>query len=147
MLVNPTDWARYSSIINKFHDSANQDTLEWYSQPSTRKKHGEEPSGELVKKTDLKVLFYYNYFRTWPITEYNIQGEVDKESCVALINIQWMRTQSLCDLRGRLIFDAPNDIFIHRGDKYEVSGNSFLSQAGNQPLFFMLILKRLEHVR
>lgn len=147
MLIPQNAWNRYKNIINEFHNSANQDDLQWYSQPSGIPVAGEEVEGEPKLNATLKVLFYYNYFRTWPITDYTIQGEVDKESSVALININYLKSLNLADANGRLIYDEAKDFFVHRGEKFEASGDSFLAQAHGEPLLYMIILKRLEHVR
>lgn len=141
--IPKNQWAKYKNIINKFHEDANKDELLWFAEESFIPLHGED-QGELGPSTMLNCLFLYNYFRTWPIIGYTITGEVDKQSVVALINIDYLKREhpTRIDANNRLIYNEDKDLFVHRGDKYMATGDSFVSQADNEPLLFMLILKR-----
>ena len=136
-------WARYKRIINKFHEDANKDELIWLPELDFIPLHGED-QGQFGDPVNLDCLFLYNYFRTWPIIGYTINGEVDKQSCVALINVDYLKRihPERIDSHNRLIYKPDKDLFIHRGDKYMATGDSFVSQAHDEPLLFMLILKR-----
>lgn len=137
-------WGRYKGIINQFQDDAFNDILQLYPQLDYIPIHGEDEA-ELGPAIEFKCLFLYNYFRTWPIIGYTGTGEVDKQSVVALINLEYLRREHPDRIEpesGRLIYKPDHDLFIHRNDKYMATGDSFVSQADDEPLLFMLILKR-----
>lgn len=143
--IKPGQWNRYKNIINAFHGDANQDTLVWRPQLDYIPVNGEDEAFYTNAPTLVQCLFHYNYFRTWPIIGYTINGEVDKQSCVAIMNIAYLKTfdPPILDANNRLIYKPDHDVFEHRGDKYIATGDTFISQANNEPLLFMLILKRM----
>lgn len=142
--ISNNQWNRYKKIINTFHEDANQDILQWLPEMDYIPINGED-QGQFGQTQELKCLFVYNYFRTWPIIGYTINGEVDKQSCVALINIDYLKREhpTRVNANGQLIYKPDKDLFIHRGDKYIATGDTFVSQAKEQPLLYMLILKRM----
>lgn len=141
--ISNAQWARYKKDINNFHEDANQDILEMRQKLDYIPLNGDDES-DLGPPIEFRCLFLYNYFRTWPIIGYTINGEVDKQSCVALINLDYLRRTypELMTADSRLIYKPEGDIFTHRGDKYIATGDSFVSQAKDEPLLFMMILKR-----
>lgn len=142
--ISDAEWARFSSVINEFHNDAFQDVVEW-KKPRPYIKRAGEDRPKTFDTLELKGLFFYNYFRTWPITEYTINGEFDKQSEVLLLNVEYLRTNHTVDSSLRLIYSPHEDLFIHRGQVYEATGDSFISQAKDTPLLFMLILKRRDN--
>lgn len=142
-LIPANAWTRYKNIINNFHDDANKDQLSWLPEQDFIPLHGED-QGVLGDPIILDCLFSYNFFRTWPVVGYTINGEVDKQSCVAIINVEYLKREhpSRINNYNRLIYKPDHDIFQHRGDTYTATGDTFISQANNEPLLFMLILKR-----
>lgn len=143
--ISDAEWARFSNIINEFHNDAFQDEVIWSRPIETVPRAGEDPKNDYTH-TILKGLFYYNYFRTWPITEYTINGEFDKQSEVLLLNVEYLKELNLVDNQLRLIYTPYADVFEHRGQKYEATGDSFIAQAKGTPLLFMLILKRRDNI-
>lgn len=143
--ISDAVWARFSNIINEFHNDAFQDDVIWYRPNSTIPRAGEDTPKQYDTLT-LKGLFYYNYFRTWPITEYVINGEYDKQSEVLLLNVEYLKERGLVDNQLRLIYTPHKDVFEHRGQLYEATGDSFIAQAKGTPLLFMIILKRRDNI-
>lgn len=139
-------WNKYKAIINKIAaPNFNGDTLTWVRglQTVTQFQEQEEPSGVTV---DLKVLIGYNFFRTWPITERDQPGEQDNENMLVLINKKYLKDLGYLTPAPNEYFNfRPDaDFFIHRGIKYKSEGDTFLSQAYNDPLHLQLVLRREE---
>lgn len=136
-------WAKYKNIINRFHEDAFNDILTWSPIQETIPVFGEDEA-HLGASINIKCLFLYNYFRTWPIIGYTITGEVDKQSCVAIMNIANLKAEypHLISSDNKLVYKPDKDLFIHRGDTYIATGDTFIAQADDEPLLFMIILKR-----
>lgn len=144
--ITDADWKEFSNVINEFHNSAFQDEVLFYKALPSIKRAGEDNPTKKFSLITLKGLFYYNFFRTWPITGYEINGEFDKQSETVLLNVEYMKENNLVDDSLRLIYTPYQDIFVHRGQQYEASGDTFISQTKDTPLLFMLILKRRENL-
>lgn len=144
--INQSQWAKYKSIINDFHHDAFQDEVKWYRVKDVISRNGEDESG-YENPITLKGLMNYNYFRTWPLTGYSITGEVDKQSTVLILNVAYLSSLGYIDnTTKKLIYRQDKDVIVHRGDYYIPTGDTFVSQAGDEPLLFILILKRQENI-
>lgn len=144
--ISPAQWARYKNIVDEFHDDANQDNILWYRQREIIPRHMEDESNYLYP-IQLKVLNNYNYFRTWPLTEYTHTGENDKESVMAIFNVSYLKRMGYTDEHDKFIYKEDKDVFMHRGDLYKGSGGTFVSQAHEQPLHFIILLKRETNIQ
>lgn len=146
MILIPTAaWNKYKAIIRDAHNSFNGETLTWVRGNNIIRlfQEQEEPGLTYV---DLKVLISFNYFRQWPITQRDQGGEQDVENMLVLINKQYLKELGYLTPAPREYFNfKPGvDFFIHRGIKYKSEGDTFNSQAYDDPLFLQLILRREE---
>lgn len=144
-LVPQAIWNKYKAIIRAAHDSFNGDTITWIrSIPNISVFNEEEEASPNSVK--LKVLIAYNYFRTWPITERSQLGEQDNENMTVLINKKYLKELNYLTPAPNeyFNFNPGADFFIHRGIKYKSEGDTFTSQAFDDPLFVQLILRREE---
>lgn len=133
-------WDKYKDIINNVHSDFNQDSLTLFKKVKAfdRFKEGEATYNEIT----LKCLVQYNIFRTWPMTDETDAGALDQESIAIYLNNKYLKDNGYLTVEGNLDFDPGNDYFIFQGQKYRSSGETPVSQAKNEPLFTLLILKR-----
>jgi hypothetical protein len=92
----------------------------------------------------LKVLISYNYFRTWPLSKHDTQGESDNQNMAVFINRDYLSSLGYLTSKGYLSFNPATDFFIHRGIKYKGEGDTFASQAYDDPLLILIVLRREE---
>jgi len=142
-VVSSAQWARYKKIIDKAHGSFNQDTLIWIKYNDSVPRYNEE-LGENGTRIELKALIGYNSFRTWPITRRDNAGELDNQNMVAYINRQYLIDLGYTTPQGYFNFRPDKDYFIHRGLRYKAEGDTLLSQAYDDPLLVLIVLKREE---
>lgn len=144
MGLNEATWNRYKSMVNKIHDQFNQDILIWRSWAPSVVDEFNEDKEETYTDTELKILLGYNVYRTWPMTNNQNSGGLDKQNMIALINVNYLKELGLTNQHNYLDFDPEKDMFIHRGVIYKGQGDTFIAQANNEPLLFQLILERQE---
>lgn len=136
-------WNTYKNIINGAHEFFNQDEIIWVRQVNNLQRWGEDDSANTgTNNITLKCLNTYNYFRTWPMTEETVGGKLDKESMVVLLNKEYLNSLGYINDNGNFDFDPGADYFIFQGQTMTASGETPLSQAYDDPLHIMLILKR-----
>lgn len=144
--ISQAQWAKYQKVINEFHEDANQDTVLWYRLRPHISRQGEDESLYL-NPIPLKFLAYFNYFRTWPLTEYTGTGEIDRHSLMALFNVSYLDGLGYTDSEKKFIAKEDTDIFVHRNSLYKSSGGTFMSQAHGTPLLYCLIFKRETNIQ
>jgi hypothetical protein len=140
--ISQKAWAKFERIVNDFQADAFQDELIWKRNTNAPRRFGENrplATDDIV----LKGLFQYNAFRVWPLTQYTASGEEDKQSEVIYLNLEYLRSLNLLDEHGAFVHDEAQDRFIHKGIEYESGGGTFVSQARDKPLLWILILKRV----
>ena len=144
-LVSNTKWAQFRKLIRDAHDTLSQDVIIWrrYTQ-NTVPRYREDDDGSTFVDINLKVLNGYNYFRTWPLTRHTLGGELDAQNMIILLNKDYLSDLGFLTLKGYFDYRADRDLFFHRGLKYRGEGDTFLSQAFDDPLFIMIILVREE---
>ena len=143
MSISTLQWNVYKGIINNAHNFFNQDTISWFRNDFNMQRHGEDSTSSMgFTMINLKCLNTYNFFRTWPMTDETISGKLDKESMVVLLNKKYLSDLGYLTADGNLNFDPGSDYFIFQGQKMTSSGETPLSQALDEPLHIMLILKR-----
>jgi hypothetical protein len=142
-MVSPAQWQVYKNIINKAHDSFNQDTVTWRRISAGLQRYGEDNvANETYIDVELKCLIDYNGFRTWPVTIEKATGAVDMESMCMGLNINYLRNEGLLDPQGNFQFDPGKDKFFHMGQEYRAAGETPVAQAGDEPLIIYVILSR-----
>lgn len=138
-------WTPFNNAINNLaFELFFQETLIWNRLVENVDFHGENESPEYEQVT-LKCLVGYNDFRTWPMDRVNESGSIDMQNLYIILNKQYLRDLGYLNDNDYFSFNSQNDYFILRGIHYEDSGDTDVSQAGDIPLLFFLILKRREY--
>lgn len=140
--LSPLQWDKYKKIIDNAYKSFGKDILVWRRYEKQIPREGEDRPRVDTAEMRLNCLFQYNNYRTWPITQFNQTGSEDKQSEVAYLNIDYLKSLDLLDEYGNFTYNQTKDIFIHKGVEYEASGDTPAAQASDKPLYFMIILKR-----
>lgn len=142
-MINSSQWQVYKNIINKAHDIFNQDTIIWKKLTTGLQLYGEDDiSNDAYTDIPLKVLITYNIFRTWPITQSTPDGIMDRENIVMMLNKKYLLDLGYLNSDGYFEFDPGRDKFFHHGQEYKAMGETPVSQAGDDPLHFYIILIR-----
>lgn len=144
-LIPNAIWAKYKNLMFKAHESFNQDTIVWVKHTPRVQlfQEQEEPSGNRI---NLLGLVGFNFFRTWPITKHSNSGELDNQNMLVMFNREYLTNLGYVTPNGYFDFDPDKDYFIHRGIKYKAEGDTFLSQAKDEPLHIQIILRREETI-
>lgn len=140
--ISDLQWDIYKKIINDAHEDFNQDTITWVRQLHSMPRYGEDEGNRSTGNITLKCLNAYNFFRTWPMTDESVAGKIDKESQVVMLNKEYLNGLGYLTVDGNFDFDPGADYFIFQGQKLTAAGETPLSQAYDDPLHIMLILKR-----
>jgi hypothetical protein len=142
-LVPLASWDYYKALMRKAHDTFNQDTLTWLRATDVVSRFNEQE--DLAPTiTPILGLVGFNSFRTWPMTLQQSSGELDNQNMIVYFNKQYLSENGWLKANGYLNYRPDRDYFIHRGIKYKAEGDSFVSQAYDDPLHVMLILRREE---
>jgi hypothetical protein len=142
-LIPLAGWDNYKALMRRAHDTFNQDTLTWLkaNDAVTRFMEQEDLNPTIIP---LKVLLGFNSFRTWPITLQQQGGEIDNQNMIAFINKTYLQENGWLLPNGYFNFRPDKDYFMHRGIKYKAEGDTFASQAYDDPLHIILVLRREE---
>ena len=141
--INPAQWQVYKNIINSAHKTFNQDILTWRRLTTGLQVFGEDdPQNNTYEDIQLEVLITYNIFRTWPITQNTPDGLLDRENIVMMLNKKYLSDLGYLNADGYFQFDPGKDKFFHHGQEYRAMGETPVSQAGDDPLHFYIILIR-----
>jgi hypothetical protein len=139
--ITDLQWGAFKSIINKFDDNVNKEILEWGTRSFEKDEFGEE-NPQTISWVNLEALLGFNTFRTWPMTDHRMEGELDNQNMVAYINKDWLNTQGYLTIDGYFNFNPAQDVFKHRGIIYKCDGDTLVSQTKDDSLFIMLVLVR-----
>lgn len=144
-MLTTAQWTAYRNIINQAAESFNNDTITWRRFTRGLQRYGED-DGSNNNYTDitLNCLIAYNVFRTWPMTSETTSGALDKENIVVILNKDYLDGLGYLNVDKFFKMDPGKDIFIHRGIEYRSAGETEISQAGDDPLLYYIILSREE---
>lgn len=150
-LVSNRSWDRYKKHIKKFLDNdAARQTIIWARHVDQLLSHGED-SKPWYKKIEIEALCFYNAFRNWPLNNPSVSGETDEENLSILVSRDYIANLDGgkyftptpgSDTDGYWNFNWTEDRFQINGQIYRPSGDTQLSQAKDEALVFMVILKR-----
>jgi hypothetical protein len=140
MYIPDSIWTKYKDIINNAHDDFNKDIISLFTTKKSLDRFSEGKLG--YDSIDLECLVQYNVFRTWPMTKGTTSGDLDEESITVYLNNKYLSTIGLISTSGNFKFNPGSDYFIFKGQRYRSSGETPVSQAKDEPLFTLLILKR-----
>lgn len=81
-------------------------------------------------------------FRNWPINKATVSGELDDENLSILISKNYIEQIGYLNQEGYWNFNWSEDRFVINGIVYKPSGDTQVSQAKDEALVFLVILKR-----
>lgn len=137
-------WDRYKQIVNDFIDTdTGKQPIIWKRYINQPLPFGED-SGEQYLDVALDVLVGYNSFKTWPSNQATISGELDNSNLAIWVSARLLRELGYLNPQGYWDFDRSHDRFIINGITYKSSGDTQVSQAKDEALLFMVVLKREE---
>jgi len=142
--ITAAQWSAFKSAIDLAAGLFNKDTIIWRRLVMGLDYNGEDGLTNQFTNINLDCLISYNYFRVWPVIAETMGGQFDKNSIVCLLNKHYMDGLGYTNAQGQFDFKTGEDIFVLRGIEYRCGGYSHVSQANDEPLLFMLILKRQE---
>lgn len=137
-------WDYYKKIVNDFIDTdVGKQSIIWRRHINQPLIYGED-SGDVYDDIPLNVLIQYNSFRTWPTNQATTSGELDNQNMAILVSARLLGDLGYLNSDGYWDFNQSEDRFIIKGITYKSSGDTQVSQAKDEALLFMVILKREE---
>lgn len=141
-MVKNHSWNRYKKIITDFLDlDAGRQTITWAKHVNQYLDHAEDDSPRYYN-ISIEALCYYNAFRDWPINKATVPGELDDENLSILISKNYIEQIGYLNQEGYWNFNWSEDRFVINGLVYKPSGDTQVSQAKDEALVFLVILKR-----
>jgi len=140
--VSDKAWEKYKSIIQDFLDiDAGRQKIIWAKHVNQMLSHGEDYTPHYYR-VEIEALCFYNAFRNWPINQSTITGELDEENLSILISKKYLEDHHYLNKDGYWEFNWTEDRFIINGIEYRPSGDTQVSQAKDEAIVFLVILKR-----
>ena len=135
-------WSKYKRTVQNFldQDSGRQKII-WASHIDQILSYGEDNLPQYVFNV-IEALCYYNAFRNWPINKSSVSGEQDEENLSIMISKQYLADRGYLDSNGYFDFNWAEDRFIINGIPYRPTGDTNVSQAKDEAIVFLIILKR-----
>ena len=143
-VLSQADIQLYKDTINAAADSFNKVEIIWRRKTVHFDRYGEDPSGAGSQFTDvtLEALILSNYFRSWPINDAKVQGEIDKENLTIILNYEYLRTNNWVTPQGYFDFNPVLDRFFIKGRRYKAFGDIDVAYAHDEPLMFWINTER-----
>lgn len=141
-LIKSKTWDNYKKVINSASETFNQVVVIWKKSLGGLDRFGEDNQTERFEDIPIKILAEYNKNRVWPTTFYTESGEIDKQSEVLLINLNYLKELGYVNDKGNFILEPSTDKLVHNGILYKCSGMTNLAQAADQDLLVQIILQR-----
>lgn len=142
--IDDTEWAEYEDDINDFHNDAFQQSLIWHRTLLRLDVNGNDSNPTTKVPITLKCLIQYNHFRSWPISKESIPGQIDAESVLVFINVEYLKREGFTNIHNQFKYDPGLDRFEIDGIMYVDKGNSKTAQTKDKTLLHFLVLKREE---
>ena len=141
-MVKNHSWNRYKKIITDFLDwDAGRQTITWAKHVNQYLNHAEDDSPRYYN-IPIESLCNYNAFRNWSINKATDSGELDDENLSILISKNYIEQIGYLNQEGYWNFNWSEDRFVINGIVYKPSGDTQVSQAKDEALVFLVILKR-----
>lgn len=143
--LTDADWALFNNAINvDAQGSFFKDILVWRKITQAWHKNGyvDDQDNKVYQEIELESLVGYNYFRTWPVEKLTEGGEVDSQNLVVYLNKEYLSGLGYLTENGNFDYDPGVDLFRLNGVNLRSAGDTPTSQAQDNPLLVMLILKR-----
>lgn len=140
--ISDKAWEKYKSIVQDFLDiDAGRQRIVWAKHVNQMLSHGEDYTPHYYR-IEIEALCFYNAFRNWPINQSTITGELDEENLSILISKKYLEDHGYLNSNGYWDFNWVEDRFIINGIEYRPSGDTQVSQAKDEAIVFLIILKR-----
>lgn len=143
--VGKKNWKLYSTILRNAKDTFSKKVIQFIHYPRVVERFREDPTNATPTIVSVEVLLNYNYMRTWPITQTSASGEIDKQSVQIFFNKVYLREQGLLTLNNNLDYDPSMDRFMIDGIIYKAVGDTPASQAPDDDIHYLVIVKREEN--
>lgn len=147
-LVGSVNWQKFKDLINNdATDTFFKDTIIWKKWGGVVDEFMEDGENADVSDITLECLIQYNNFKVWPMNQPAESGELDRQNMVVLFNIAYLKTVDAgiyVTAKGNLDMDQAMDRFEFNGIMYKCTGETFASQAQDEPLLLQLNLSREE---
>jgi len=142
-LLNTQEQQEYESLIEDALSTFCTKSMTWKrSKTKGMKRYGEDSEEFEFQTVVLPVLCNYNYMRSWPITDYTLTGEADKQSIQILISKKLLKDGNYLTKDGYFSYSPAFDRFYLDGIEYKASGDTNASQAFSDDLIFSFIVIR-----
>ena len=140
--LNKKVWDKYKQIISQFvDDDVGKQKIIWARHVNQLLAFGEDII-EQYDRLEIEALCYYNAFRNWPINKTTKAGELDDENLSIIISKNYLSNKGYINDEGYWNFNWAEDRFVINGLVYKPSGDTQISQAGDEAILFLIILKR-----
>lgn len=140
--ISPVEWDEYKGIINDWSEDTFQQEVVWRKIVTTIDKNGED-TNRRTQDIIIKGLCHYNYFRSWPINSQTITGEIDKQTVMLYLNIDYLKKLNYINPTTlQFLFNPSEDRFIINGIEYKAMGDSQAAQASTEPILIFIVLQR-----
>ena len=140
--IRLSKWEKYKSIIGEFMDEdAARKSITWLKHVDNPLAYGEDVGSTFIQ-LELMALVADNSYRTWPVNQTTVSGEVDNQSMAVWVSKRYLETNDLLTPEGYFDFDMSKDRIIIDGVLYKPAGDTQASQANDETLLFMIVLKR-----
>lgn len=141
MGISKATWAKFKSIHLDFFKNIAGRKILWKRMSTNWDRFGEGDS-KIFKDIELLAIIGYNDFKTWPTSIMTETGILENSSMYILLNREYLKKRKLINSNGNFDFDPINDRFIIDGIIYRPSGDTNISLAYNDPMYYMVILTR-----
>lgn len=141
MLLSQMDWQNYENAINQALTEFSTKNMIWVRELSNLNRWGEDNTNNKSPNIDIPVLCNYNYYRSWPITQFNESGEYDKQSVQVIIRKQWLIDNGFLTSQT-FDYNPAGDRFKIDGILYKANGDTSAAQSLTNDLIFSFILER-----
>lgn len=140
--VSNKTWKKYKNIVSSFLDQdAARQSIIWAHHLDQLRPFGEDSyPGYYIRP--IEALCYYNAFRNWPINRETTNGELDEENLSVIVSKSYLESNGYLNNDGYFDFDWASDRFVINGIVYKPSGDTQISQAKDEAIAFLIILKR-----
>lgn len=135
-------WNRYKKIVQKFLNlDAGRQKVFWMQHVDQMLAFAEDSTPQFVG-IEIEALCFYNAFRNWPLNKATVSGALDEENLSIYISKSAIEELGYLNSDGYWNFNWEEDRFVINGIVYKPSGDTQVAQAKDEPLVFMVILKR-----
>lgn len=140
--VSNKAWARYKKIVRNFMDiDAGRQPIIWLRHINQMLAFAEDSTPQFTA-IPMEALCFYNAFRNWPIDKSTSSGALDEENLSIYVSTQAIEKLGFLNQDKYWDFNWTEDRFVIHGMVYMPSGDTEISQAKDESLAFMVILKR-----